>query len=173
MDAYYAPAASVRPWRAAALVAAAVAAVELVLLVVAGIVILAPTISHEVKGAAQTRAKEQARAAPAPAPKPSRPAPVVLHLTRGETSILVLNGNGVAGAAGRAADQVRRLGYAVGFVGNAARSDYSRTLVMYRPGYRAEGLRLARDLRVRSVGPLDGLRPRELRGSHLALVLGR
>ncbi len=44
---------------------------------------------------------------------------------------------------------------------------------MFQPGLRAEALRLARDLHVRVVSPLDGLRPRDLHGAKLALVLGR
>jgi hypothetical protein len=43
---------------------------------------------------------------------------------------------------------------------------------MYRPGYRGEGLRLGRDLRVKIVGPLDGMTTRELLGAHVALVVG-
>jgi hypothetical protein len=42
---------------------------------------------------------------------------------------------------------------------------------MYRPGYRGEALRLARDLRIKIVGPLDGLRIRDLMGAHVALVI--
>ena len=40
------------------------------------------------------------------------------------------------------------------------------------PGFRAEGLRLARDLKVKVVGPLDGLKPAALMGGQLAVVLG-
>ena len=43
---------------------------------------------------------------------------------------------------------------------------------MYRPGYRGEAVRLARDLRIRIVGPLDGITARELMGAHVALVVG-
>ena len=43
---------------------------------------------------------------------------------------------------------------------------------MYRPGRRPEALRLARDLGIRLVWPLDGLRPRQLHGAQLAVVLG-
>jgi hypothetical protein len=43
---------------------------------------------------------------------------------------------------------------------------------MYRAGYRAEGARLARDLRVSIVGPLDGLRPADLLGAQLVVVVG-
>jgi hypothetical protein len=50
--------------------------------------------------------------------------------------------------------------------------DYTHTLVMYRPGYGAEGARLARDLHIRIVSPLDGMRVSQLDGSHVVLVLG-
>jgi hypothetical protein len=51
--------------------------------------------------------------------------------------------------------------------------NYAMSIVLYRPGYRAEGLRLARELRVHVVGPLDGLRAPALRGGELAVILGR
>ena len=59
-----------------------------------------------------------------------------------------------------------------GTVGNAPRTDVSRTIVMYRDGYRPEAARLAKDLGVKIVGPLDGLRKDDLLGAHVALVLG-
>jgi hypothetical protein len=49
---------------------------------------------------------------------------------------------------------------------------YGRSVVMYRVGRRREALRLARDLRIRLVSPLDGLRPRDLLGGQLAVVVG-
>jgi hypothetical protein len=57
-------------------------------------------------------------------------------------------------------------------VGNATRSDYRRSVVMYRPGYAPEAARFARDLRVKIVSPLDGLRQRDLMGAHVAVVIG-
>jgi hypothetical protein len=60
----------------------------------------------------------------------------------------------------------------VGEVGNAPRSGYGRSVVMYRAGRRPEALRLARDLQIRLVSPLDGLRPRDLLGAQLAVVVG-
>src|SRR5687768_5744352 len=70
-----------------------------------------------------------------PKPKAVAGAP---KLTRGETSVIVLNGNGRAGAAATAAERVRGIGYTIGTVGNAPRADFTRTLVMYRPGHEAE-----------------------------------
>ncbi len=86
--------------------------------------------------------------------------------------MIVLNGNGAPGAASDKAALVESRGYVVTGTGNAPRTDFARTIVMYRPGFRAEGLRLARDLRVSTVAPLDGLRLPDLMGAHLAVVLG-
>ena len=87
--------------------------------------------------------------------------------------MLVLNGNGRQGAAGEAADAVRSLRYVVAGTSNAPRTDFRRSIVMFRRGYRGEAVRLARDLRIRRVAPLDGLRPRDLQGAQVALVVGR
>lgn len=158
----------VRPWRIATLIAGAVAALELVLLVVAAIALFARPLSHHVQEAAVRRATASkpvpARTESAAARTPS--------LSRSETSVLVLNGNGLTGAAATASDRVRQRGYVVASVGDAARSDYPTSVVMYRPGFKPEGIRLARDLRVRVVGPLDGVRVRQLMGAHVVLVLG-
>ncbi len=153
-------------WRTATLVACFVAAVELVVLLVLGVAILAEPVARQVSAAAEHKVM-------APIAKP-KPKPVVgaPTLTRGETSVIVLNGNGRAGAAATAAERVQGIGYTIGTVGNAPRTDFTRTLVMYRPGHEAEGKRLARDLRLKIVGPLDGIRPRELFGAHVALVVG-
>jgi hypothetical protein len=43
---------------------------------------------------------------------------------------------------------------------------------MYRPGFEGEARRLARDLGIKRVAPLDGLRASELQGAHLALIVG-
>ncbi|HEY8843074.1 MAG TPA: LytR C-terminal domain-containing protein, partial [Gaiellaceae bacterium] len=88
------------------------------------------------------------------------------------TSVTVLNGSGLAGAAAAQASRVRARGYLVGEVGNAPRSGYGRSVVMYRAGRRPEAMRLARDLHIRLVSPLDGLHPRDLLGAQLAVVVG-
>ena len=43
---------------------------------------------------------------------------------------------------------------------------------MYRPGFAGEGRRLARDIGVKIVGPLDGLRKSDLHGAQLVFILG-
>ena len=156
------------PWRTATLVAAAVAAIELVVLVALGVVLLAKPVSDQVREAAEARVLAPVK------PKPRVVEQVVgaPKLTRAETSVIVLNGNGRAGAAAEGAEAVRRFGYTIGTVGNAPRSDFTRTLVMYRKGYQAEAGRLAKDLRIKIVGPLDGLKPADMLGAHVALIVG-
>ena len=155
------------PWRTATLVAAAVALVELVALVAVGAMLLADPVARQV-----TQAAERQVLAPAVEKPRRKPAAGAPKLTRAQTSVLVLNGNGRPGAASDAADRVRAIGYTIGSVGNANRTDHVRSLVMYRAGHEAEAKRLARDLKVKVVGPLDGMRPAELLGAHVALVVG-
>ena len=160
---------SSRPWRTATLVASAVAALELVLILVLAVFLLGRPVAEKMEAAA-----EQKVLAPAPTSKPSpaEAAPDAPKLTRRETSVLVLNGNGAAGAAAAASAVVHGKGYVVSGVGNASRSDFTRSVVMYRKGFRAEAERLARDVGVKAVGPLDGLGPKELMGAHVAYVVG-
>jgi hypothetical protein len=158
----------VRPWRTATLVASAVAAVELVIILVAGMVLVGKPLTEKMRDAARDRTLGMP--APAPAKKPKL-ASSVPRLKRVDTSVMVLNGNGVPGAAHEAAARVQAHGYSIGEIGNANRTDYMRSVVMYRPGYRGEALRLARDFRIKIVGPLDGLGIRDLMGAHVALVV--
>jgi hypothetical protein len=157
----------VRPWRTAAVVASAVAAVELVVLLVLGVALLAKPVAAHVRKAAEARVF----APPKPA-KPKRQPVGAPRLGRGDTSVLVLNGNGRTGAAAVEAANVRAKGYRISSVGDAGRRDYRRSLVMYRPGFAAEGRRLAKDLQIRVVGPLDGIGRRAMAGAHVVVVVG-
>lgn len=156
------------PWRTRAIIAGTVAVLELVVLIVAGIVLVAPALGRHVRKEATATALAPA----GPAKRAAKPAEEKPTLTRGETSVLVLNGNGHSGAAAAEAATVRGLGYIVGGVGNATRTNYGRSVVMYRPGFRPEAVRLAREARIPIVTPLDGLRRAQLMGAHIALVLG-
>jgi hypothetical protein len=167
---------NVRPWRTATLIVSGIAAIEFLLLVAIGVIVLGRPFLDD----SGTSAQRKAKPAPAATSKttkatPQRRAQAVARpkLARSETSVLVLNGNGREGAAGAEAQIVRARGYGVAAVGNARRADYSRSLVMYRPGYKADGLRLAGDLRIKLVTPLDGLRNSDLKGAHLAVIVGR
>lgn len=173
----------VRPWRTATLVAAGIAAVELVLLIVLGVVVLGRSLAPHVQAAATKAAREskhaataRAKAKPAHAakPKPARTVHKARLLPRSKTGVIVLNGNGITGAAAQAATIVQARGYLVTATKNAPRTGYPRWHLMAAPGYAAEAVRFARDLDLaRSrVGPLDGMTPRQLHGAKLVLILG-
>lgn len=163
-----------RPWRLAAVALTAIAAVELMLLVVVGGALLAKP-ERTARATVTTRAPATRDAAAAKAQKPvttSTTSSAAAELPRRKVGVLVLNGNGRQGAASAAASRVSRRGYRIRGVANAPDHDYVRSIVMYRPGFEGEGRRLARDLGVQVVGPLDGMRPRDLHGAHTVLILG-
>lgn len=171
---HFAPTELVRPWRTATLVVTGIAALELVLLIGAGIVLLGRSIAPHVHAAAREAATAPKPAAhkpvaalPLPKPKHS-----VVKLSRAETKVMILNGNGVSGAAAEAASLARARGYQIGDVGNAPKTGYPKTILMYRPQFRAEALRFKRDLNLSVVAPLDGMKPRQLKGAHLVEILG-
>jgi hypothetical protein len=168
----------VRPWRTATLVASGVAAVELIALVILGVVLLGRSLAPHVHAAAAQAARAPKHAA-APAkhkakPQPTRSAHTARILPRSKTGVIVLNGNGINGAAASAAAIVRARGYLVAGTKNAPRTGYPTWRLMTAPGYAAEAIRFARDIdlpRTR-VGPLDGMTPRQLHGAKLVLILG-
>jgi hypothetical protein len=159
------------PWRTRAIVAAALALIELVVILGVVLLLVGRPISERVSAAAEARVLAPAKPAKKPKKK-TKPAQALPKLERGETSVMVLNGNGETGAAHAESARVRQLGYLIGTVGNAPRNDFPHSLVMYRPGHKPEALRLAKDLRIRNVTPLDGLSQKDLLGAHLAYVLG-
>jgi LytR cell envelope-related transcriptional attenuator len=162
----------IRPWRTAAFVAAAVALVELLILLAIGTGALAGAVSHRVQRVAEHRARASSSAAPRHVRHRRATIPAA-RLPRSKTRVLVLNGNGQQGAAGAEASRIRAHGYRIGGVANAARSNYGRTIVMYRSRFAGEGHRLGRDLRISLVAPLDGMRARQLGGAQLVVILGR
>jgi LytR cell envelope-related transcriptional attenuator len=162
-----------QPWRSAALIAGSVAAVELCILLVVGIVLFGKFFGGQVERAADPVAVAKAAVAqPEANAKPAKSGPGRPLLGRGETSVIVLNGNGVAGAASVIAERVRGKHYRIAATDNAPRSDFRSSLVMYRPGFEREAKRLARDVGIRRISPLDGLRARQLQGAHLAYIVG-
>lgn len=198
---YREPRSTATQWRAAALVVAAIAAVELLLLVVASVAIFGKPFADSVEKKAQTTAAHakakhakaahakvtHARASHAKAtgekaaapkvahhakPKAAAKPPAAVDLPRRKTTVLVLNGNGRSGAAGEAASVIHGIGYRISATGNARRMDFSRSIVMFRPGFKGEAQRLAKDVRVTSVTPLDGMRPSDLGGAQLVLIVG-
>ncbi|MCZ7590038.1 MAG: LytR C-terminal domain-containing protein [Gaiella sp.] len=160
---------AVRPWRTATLVVAGIAAVELALLVMIGGALLAKPepAGRKAAPAKAAPAKHETKPAPAPAKKV-----VAAELPRRKVTVVVLNGNGRQGAAAAVSSRVQRKGYRVGLVANAPSHDYPTSLVMYRRGFEGEARRLAHDLGVKVVSPLDGVRPAQLHGAQAVLILG-
>ena len=89
-----------------------------------------------------------ARIGTATPPTPLRP--------RSRISVLVLNGNGVQGAAGTTATKLVAAGYRHAIPTDAPSLGYARSLVLFRPGWQREAARLAHDSRIATVTPLDG-----------------
>jgi hypothetical protein len=153
------------PWRAAALAAGVVALAEL-----AALVALAAGSALHARVAPLRHARQasapaaRGRAAQRHAEEPLRP--------RSRVSVLVLNGNGIAHAAGEEASRLRGRGYRRTAAANAGAS-YARSLVLFRPGFGREAARLARDAHIPVVAPLDGRLPATDAGYQLVLILGR
>lgn len=154
------------PWRATTLVVGVLAALELVALIAIGAIQLAPT--HHAAAAKHTQQPAQHTV---PVPHIAAPPSVPLR-SRAHVRVLVLNGNGVAGAANAEAQHLEVAGYRIGGATNAQRHDYAQSMVMYVPGWMKEARRLAQDAGVRMVAPLDGLPRRQLKGSTIVLLLG-
>lgn len=158
--------------------AVAVAAVELLLLVILiGALIGKPDSSDGQAPAATAKApatKATTKAATAKAGKDAKAAAVAKpELKRKQVSVLVLNGNGRQGAAASTAGKVSGRGYKIGGVANAPSHEYASNMVMFRRGFAAEAERLARDMGIKLVGPLDGIRAAELGGAHAVIIVGR
>ena len=169
------------PWRTATLVASAVAFLELLGLVAVGALLLAHPFRHH-KAATTTTTATLAvvhhRTAPArhavPVPAKDRFGPIPSHplRPRAKVRVLVLNANGVQGAAHAEASRLGALGYPIGGAANAPSHHYAQSMVMYVPGYAKEARRLAHEAGIRMVAPVDGLRGSALMASKLVVLLG-
>ena len=110
------------------------------------------------------RATRGRTATPPTPPTPLRP--------RSRISVLVLNGNGVEGAAGTTATKLLAAGYGHAIPADAPSLGYARSLVLYRPGWQREAERLAKDSRVAAVATLDGRVAPAYAHVPLVLILG-
>jgi hypothetical protein len=155
------------PWRAVAVLAAGIALAELVALIAVGLIRAAPHAHTVPKAVAAPRAAAHIRAIAQPK------IPSVPLRPRSQVRVLVLNGNGVGGAAATEAAQLQARGYHVGGATNAGRHDYAQSMVMFVPGWVKEARRLARDTGIRMVAPVDGLRPAQLARSKIVILLGK
>ena len=124
------------PWRTLALTAS-------VLALGAGSVVA--LVDRPAADGAQPGSRQARRA---PALPPLRP--------RSRISVLVLNGNGVSGAAGTTATAILARGYRHAIPSDAPQLDYARSVVLFRSGWQREAGRLAKDAGIRAVATLDG-----------------
>jgi hypothetical protein len=141
------------PWRIATLVASALA-----LAILGGLV-----LTHQ-SGPTHSAAAATHHHASTPFAVPLRP--------RSRISVLVLNGNGVSGAAGTEATAILARGYRHAIPGDASQLGYARSLVLFRPGWQREAERLARDVRIPTVASLDGRVAPQYASVPLLVVLG-
>ena len=168
-----------QPWRTAAMIATGVAAVELFILLLIGFLVGAKAFSEktetatiaaikrEAPQAAQTQSSDQ-KSTETAAKKKEKPK----VLPRSRTSVVVLNGNGIPGAAAVNGDKAHSLHYIVTATGNAPTTGFARSMVMFRPGFKPAAQRLAKDMGVKAVSPLDGISKGDLQGAQLALIIG-
>jgi hypothetical protein len=91
---------------------------------------------------------------------------------RSRISVLVLNGNGVSGAAGTKAAVILSWGYRHAIPADAQQLDYARSVILYRPGWQREAERLAEDAGIRAVATLDGRVEPAYGHVPLVLILG-
>jgi hypothetical protein len=160
------------PWRTATFVVGTLAALELLALIGIGAVNLAPKQHTRATTTAATPAATSAHARRAAHVK--RPAAPPSHPLRARSSVrvLVLNGNGVQGAASSTAGRLQASGYRIAGAENAQRHDYAQSMVMYVPGWVKEARRLAHEVGIRLVAPVDGLKHASLKGSKVVVLLG-
>ena len=72
----------------------------------------------------------------------------------GEVDVAVLNGTSVPGLAAKVGDDVRVNGFRLGAVTNS-RDQFDQTVVRYAPGQRREAKKVAHDLGVKPLQPID------------------
>lgn len=129
---------------------------------------IARTVRHQAEATALAPAATKAK----PATAHRRHVVAVARVPRSKLGVVVLNGNGRSGAAATASSTLSSLGYRIRATANAKRQNYATSVVMYKRGYSAEGARLARDLHIKVVGPLDGMGVKALDRGQLVVILG-
>jgi len=161
------------------MVATAIAAIELFILLLIGFLVGAKAFSSHTETAtvaainrAVPGAKTEGTATQSDSSSKHKKAKPAGPLPRGRTTVVVLNGNGIPGAAAVSADKAHSFHYVITATTNAPRTDFSRSVVMFRPGFKPAAQRLSKDMGVKHVSPLDGITKRDLQGAQLALIIG-
>jgi hypothetical protein len=85
-------------------------------------------------------------------------------------TVAVLNGTTIAGLAAQVGEEARANGFTLGTVTNAARTDQTRSVVLYRSGQKDAATAVGDRLGINAVRPVDPLSA-ELAGSFDVVVL--
>jgi hypothetical protein len=126
-------------------------------------------VAHE-RGDVSAPVEPAGKTPPASPPKKHRPAKPIPP--NGQIPVMVLNSNGIHGAAHRLAAQVQTFGYPITYVGNAQKRGLP-TIVQYAKGYGPAARKLAKRLgNVQFVTPLDGITPTQAGKAKLVIILG-
>lgn len=102
------------------------------------------------------------------ASEPHKPGAVVPE----DVTVAVLNGTSVPGLGAKVATDVQVNDFKVGDVGNS-RKEYDQTVVMYENDQRRAAQKVAHDLGVKPVQPIDRQTQREANGADVVVVAGK
>jgi hypothetical protein len=93
------------------------------------------------------------------------------QLRPADVEVAVLNGTAVPGLAARFGDQVEHKGFKLGAVTNST-SSFSRSVVMFRNGFKPEAEKVARDLKIDRVRPMISDIAQVSAGASVSVVIG-
>ena len=85
--------------------------------------------------------------------------------------VAVLNGTDVEGLAGRFGDQIDERGYSLGAITNSP-TTFEQSVVMFRPGFKPEAQRVARELNIREVRPMGNAIAEAGASAKIAVIVG-
>jgi hypothetical protein len=138
-----------------------------------GTIALTASVLALAAGSVVALADRPTGARPEQSSRPARKGPALPPLRpRSRISVLVLNGNGILGAAGDTATGILARGYRHAIPSDAPQLDYARSLVLFRPGWQREAKRLAKDTGIATVATLDGRVAPTYAHVPLILILG-
>jgi hypothetical protein len=96
--------------------------------------------------------------------------PAAANIRPADVTVAVLNGTTIAGLAAQVGEEATADGFTLGTVTNAARTDQTKSQVLYRKGQKAAADLVANRLGIRSTAAVDALSA-ELAGSFDVVVL--
>ena len=85
--------------------------------------------------------------------------------------VAVLNGTDVEGLAGNFGDMIDERGYSLGAITNSP-TNFEQSVVMFRPGFKPEAQRVARELNIREVRPMGNAIAEASASAKVAVIIG-